>query len=182
MPSSYIFVVGPVLLLLLSWMLREWRKRGSVFNRIQVRRRNKTSISSSSKHPSPSSSGFKAPALACPAVDLKRTWPPFQRERYESAGILKPKGRQFRQAVFEETQLGFEADYANASGTEYLPSGLSVDEIKELGDFPNYAFLSEFPMPEPYLDFDINKGLPRPYRPFRWAYHQTMGSEVPLPP
>jgi len=29
-------------------------------------------------------------------------------------------------------------------------------------------------LPEPYGGFDPAKALPRPYRPFRWAYHQTM--------
>ena len=29
-------------------------------------------------------------------------------------------------------------------------------------------------MPQPYHGFDIDKARSRPYRPFRWAYHQTM--------
>lgn len=53
-------------------------------------------------------------------------------------------------------------------------TGFTIDEIKRLGDFPDYAALSGVPAPEPYKDFDISKAVPRPYRPFRWAYHQTM--------
>lgn len=53
-------------------------------------------------------------------------------------------------------------------------TGFTVEEIRRLGDFPDYAALSGVPAPEPYKDFDINKAVPRPYRPFRWAYHQTM--------
>ncbi|KAK4502918.1 hypothetical protein PRZ48_006345 [Zasmidium cellare] len=53
-------------------------------------------------------------------------------------------------------------------------TGFTVEEIRRLGDFPDYAALSGVPAPEPYEDFDINKAVPRPYRPFRWAYHQTM--------
>jgi hypothetical protein len=47
-------------------------------------------------------------------------------------------------------------------------------EIQELQDFPDYAALSGIALPDPYLEFDIKKAMPRPYRPFRWAYHQTM--------
>ncbi|GAM83368.1 hypothetical protein ANO11243_013550 [Dothideomycetidae sp. 11243] len=54
------------------------------------------------------------------------------------------------------------------------PTGFSVAEIKALGSFPDYARLSGVPLPASYLDFDIRRAQPRPYRPFRWAYHQTM--------
>ncbi len=56
----------------------------------------------------------------------------------------------------------------------YTPTEFSIEEIRALGDFPDYASLSGVPLPEPYSTFDINKALPRPYRPLRWAYHQTM--------
>ena len=56
----------------------------------------------------------------------------------------------------------------------YTPTEFSNEEIKALGDFPDYAELSGVPLPKPYFAFDINQALPRPYRPFRWAYHQTM--------
>ncbi|KAI1907176.1 hypothetical protein LOZ64_005983 [Ophidiomyces ophidiicola] len=64
--------------------------------------------------------------------------------------------------------------YKACIGTRFTPTGFSTEEIKALGDFPDYATLSGVPLPEPYLEFDINKALPRPYRPFRWNYHQTM--------
>jgi len=54
------------------------------------------------------------------------------------------------------------------------PTGISVEEIKALGDFPDYAQLSGVPLPQPYKEFEISKALPRPYRPIRWTYHQTM--------
>lgn len=56
----------------------------------------------------------------------------------------------------------------------YTCTEFSVEEIKALGDFPDYAALSGVPLPTPYKEFDITKAKPRPYRPFRWAYHQTM--------
>jgi len=60
------------------------------------------------------------------------------------------------------------------SSTAYTPTEFTIEEIQALGDFPDYAGLSGVPLPEPYPTFDINKALPRPYRPLRWAYHQTM--------
>jgi hypothetical protein len=57
---------------------------------------------------------------------------------------------------------------------KYTPTGFSTAEIKAMGDFPAYDILSGVPLPEPYKNFDPAKALPRPYRPFRWAYHQTM--------
>jgi hypothetical protein len=54
------------------------------------------------------------------------------------------------------------------------PTGFTVEEIKALGNFPDYATLSGVPLPAPYTDFDIKTAMSRPYRPFRWSYHQTM--------
>ncbi|KII88722.1 hypothetical protein PLICRDRAFT_41940 [Plicaturopsis crispa FD-325 SS-3] len=39
---------------------------------------------------------------------------------------------------------------------------------------PDYFKLCNMPLPTPLPDFDIDKARPRPYRPFRWEYHQTM--------
>jgi hypothetical protein len=53
-------------------------------------------------------------------------------------------------------------------------TGFTVDEIKRLGHFPDYATLSGVPLPNEYKEFDIKTALPRPYRPYRWPYYQTM--------
>ncbi|KDR69010.1 hypothetical protein GALMADRAFT_272187 [Galerina marginata CBS 339.88] len=39
---------------------------------------------------------------------------------------------------------------------------------------PDYFKLSGVAPPTPLWDFDIDKAKPRPYRPFRWEYHQNM--------
>ncbi|KFA53801.1 hypothetical protein S40293_01732 [Stachybotrys chartarum IBT 40293] len=70
--------------------------------------------------------------------------------------------------------LGFEDDYRRADDSRYVYSGFTVGEIKALGDFPDYAKLSGVPPPTPVADFNLDKSTPRPYRPFRWSYHQTM--------
>lgn len=75
---------------------------------------------------------------------------------------------------WQDSIIPLEASYLDVDESYYTPCGISVREIKALGDFPDYAALSGVPLPQPYPDFDINKALPRPYRPFRWAYHQTM--------
>ncbi|KAF9072984.1 hypothetical protein BDP27DRAFT_1360728 [Rhodocollybia butyracea] len=38
----------------------------------------------------------------------------------------------------------------------------------------DYFKLSGVPPPTPLPNFDVDKAKPRPYRPFRWSYHQTM--------
>lgn len=70
--------------------------------------------------------------------------------------------------------LPMSANYKTSPSDKYTPTGFSMKEIEGLGDFPDYATLCGVPLPSPYPEFDIAKALPRPYRPFRWAYHQTM--------
>ncbi|GAB1320985.1 Putative alpha-mannosyltransferase [Madurella fahalii] len=58
---------------------------------------------------------------------------------------------------------------------QYTPTGFATQEIRALGRFPNYALLSGVPNPEPVSPmWDISKALFRPFRPFRWNYHQHM--------
>lgn len=70
--------------------------------------------------------------------------------------------------------LSLDADYRLAEPWRYNFSGYSVGEIRALGDFPDYAKLSGVPLPKPLHDFNIHTAVARPYRPFRWEYHQTM--------
>lgn len=39
---------------------------------------------------------------------------------------------------------------------------------------PDFSQLTGFPHPRPVHDFNIACARPRPYRPFRWEYHQNM--------
>ncbi|KAH6652264.1 hypothetical protein BKA67DRAFT_626947 [Truncatella angustata] len=56
----------------------------------------------------------------------------------------------------------------------FTSTGLLTQEVKALGRFPNYSVLSGVPHPNPAPSFDITKANFRPFRPFRWTYHQTM--------
>lgn len=62
----------------------------------------------------------------------------------------------------------------NGGVTKYTPTGFSTAEIRAMGDFPAYDVLSGVPLPKEYKEFNPATARPRPYRPFRWAYHQTM--------
>ncbi|KAI5918104.1 alpha-1,2-mannosyltransferase [Camillea tinctor] len=130
--------------------------------------------------PSLEKQSFSKP-LSSSSADLALTFPPTPRNQLEkmapnmSAEQRKAMGSlAFDQATFERSILKFEEDYQTADDWKYTPMGFSVKEVKALGDFPDYSTLTEVPMPQPYKEFDIEKAKPRPYRPFRWAYHQTM--------
>jgi hypothetical protein len=71
------------------------------------------------------------------------------------------------------------ANYETAPDNLFTPTGFSVGDVQSLGRFPDYEVLSGVPLPEAYKGFDIDKAIPRPYRPFRWAYHQTMCKSYP---
>ena len=85
----------------------------------------------------------------------------------------------FGNLIFDEVsrsqnQILFDQDYRDCDDTKYTAGGFSIREINALGPFPDYAELSDVPPPVPYTEFKVETALPRPYRPFRWAYHQTM--------
>lgn len=116
------------------------------------------------------------------APDYINTFPPSRRSALpESAKQMKsdqitallesdPSNILFREKALPTTRS---YDLENDE-PRYTPTGFSTQEVKSMGDFPAYDILSGVPLPEPYKNFDHTKALPRPYRPFRWAYHQTM--------
>ncbi|KAI1758134.1 alpha-1,2-mannosyltransferase [Xylaria castorea] len=119
--------------------------------------------------------------LALHTSDLMTAFPPSLRDPLKGLVPTLSVAQQkvlgdlsFAQDIFEHSLLRLDEDYNNADDSKYVYSGFSVREIKVLGDFPDYSALSGVPIPKPYLDFDIDKAKPRPYRPFRWPYHQTM--------
>lgn len=100
--------------------------------------------------------------------------PPPRREALLQLKGAAIRGRDVTEAEMQKNLLPMTADYRTNPGELYTPTGFSVDEVKALGDFPDYATLSGVPLPSAYPEHDIGKAQPRPYRPFRWAYHQTM--------
>lgn len=59
---------------------------------------------------------------------------------------------------------------------QWTPTGFSTQDLRAMGRFPDYSVITGTRYPKPYGDhFDIKKAVFRPFRPFRWSYHQTMG-------
>ncbi|KAF9691617.1 hypothetical protein EKO04_010374 [Ascochyta lentis] len=138
------------------------KERDVVFARFNLKRRR----NSGSRTPLWLFSPGRHRAHGVPAPDYSTTFPPSRRHVLgESKDTLQG---------YNECLIPLETSYHNAADDLRTPCNFSVAEIKALGDFPDYAALSGVPLPKPYHEFDIQKALPRPYRPFRWAYHQTM--------
>jgi hypothetical protein len=104
-------------------------------------------------------------------AEYVRVFPPSQRNELPGADSLKSVDLSTSP---KSAILKLDQDYRNADSSRYVFSGFSVGEIRGLGNFPDYAKLSGVPLPSPLINFNIDKAVPRPYRPFRWNYHQTM--------
>ncbi|KAI0434187.1 alpha-1,2-mannosyltransferase [Xylaria sp. FL1042] len=153
---------------------------GSSQKDVVIRRFGFTRSSTRSSTPKLEKPSLSQP-LASRGSNLVTVFPPSQRYQLKeikpSLSLVQQKilgDLSFHQATFERSLLRFDEDYSNADDSKYVYSGLSIREIKGLGDFPDYSTLAGVPMPNPYPNFDIDKAKPRPYRPFRWPYHQTM--------
>lgn len=119
-------------------------------------------------------------------ADYKNIFPPSQRDTLPKVAenYPEPQKSKLLEGHFEETEfkknvMPFIANFKDCGPSVYTPMGFSVDEVEALGDFPDYAELSGVPPPKPYHMCRIETALARPYRPFRWAYHQTMCRHIP---
>lgn len=164
-----VFAVSSAVLLLVSKKRRE-----IVLRRLPLRRR----LSSSAATPPRSLSPEKKPASD---PDYSNAYPPSRRFTLASVapkllakipnsdgGILPGTGEK------KPLQAPLDVPFAQWDPKTFTPTEFSKEEIEALGDFPDYATLSGVPLPHAYHEFMIEKAQPRPYRPFRWAYHQTM--------
>ncbi|KAI0004442.1 hypothetical protein F4779DRAFT_599858 [Xylariaceae sp. FL0662B] len=174
--SISIWLASIVLLSLIGFLALNQTQRDVVLRRLGLGRHNASRPST----PLLEKQGLSKP-LASSKADLFSTLPPSPRDQLKKMKAAMPISQQkalgdlaFDPSIFARSLLKLEEDYRTADDSKFCYSGFSVREIKALGDFPDYSALSEVPMPQPYLEFDINKAKPRPYRPFRWAYHQTM--------
>jgi len=151
----------------------------SLLNRVSIRDRRDSTAKTPPRSVSPDNKDVKS---ATSPSSYNHALPPLRRE-----AMLQLKGAAMRWREVEETEmqrniLPMTADYRTSPGKLYTPTGFTVDEIKTLGDFPDYATLSGVPLPSAYPEHDIDRAKPRPYRPFRWAYHQTMCMYYPESP
>jgi hypothetical protein len=151
-------------------------KRDIVLDRLHLSRRRV----SGAKTPPRSFSPSKKQVQGLIEPHYVDTFPPSRRPFFEELNIRSSFKKSLAepsisQPDWSRNMVPMETSYLDAEDSMYTPCGLSIREIKALGDFPDYSTLSGVPLPKPYINFDIKKALPRPYRPFRWAYHQTMG-------
>jgi hypothetical protein len=113
-----------------------------------------------------------------PAPDYSDVYPPSRKiALVDMPGFAEKLGKGQGAVVLSAGKrecVPLSTELHDAKKTMCTPCDFTVEDIEALGDFPDYATLSGIPLPEPYHDFDIKKAKPRPYRPFRWAYHQTM--------
>ncbi|KAF8863355.1 hypothetical protein BDZ45DRAFT_702426 [Acephala macrosclerotiorum] len=155
------------------------RQRDAVLERLHFHRRRASGASTPPRSFSPSK---KTPISTPGNPDYSTTLPSSRREvlpelaktlsATNSKILLKTKPST---DFILENQLPMTQSYAVDDGVpKYTPTGFSTAEIKAMGDFPAYDILTGTPLPQAYKEFDPATALPRPYRPFRWAYHQTM--------
>lgn len=116
-----------------------------------------------------------------PSTDYRSTLPPSTTESLaEVVSSLPPEQRNRFDCSMRspdeilKNMMPFDVPFGKWGARDYTPTGISAEEIHALGDFPDYAKLSSVPLPQAFPEFDINRAMPRPYRPLRWAYHQTM--------
>ncbi|WEW55993.1 hypothetical protein PRK78_001428 [Emydomyces testavorans] len=133
---------------------------------------------SSAETPPPDASPEKQPS----GISYRDNLPPSRREalydvvKTENLEINERSWalRDLDDADVTRSLLPMTEDYQACEEVKFTPTGFSTMEIRALGDFPDYSSLSGVPLPKPYQEFVIDTALPRPYRPFRWNYHQTM--------
>lgn len=142
------------------------------------------------RHTANSSSGIKFGSKGKPP-STKLVFPPSRRHLLSK---LFPTRTHYEKGSFSAIELSPELLAAKALPTSralssvdadedaglLTPTGFNLKDIRALGRFPDYPLLSGVPDPEPCGDgFDISKATFRPFRPFRWGYHQTMGRSFP---
>lgn len=167
LPLGAVFILFSTLLLVL-----QSDRRDIVLERFHLKRRR----DSGSTTPPRSFSPEKKRTQNVSIPDYSAVFPPSRRSNLAVSSLESTPVQAAAASRMHWTTriLSIETPFLEASNDTYMPCEFSVAEIKALGDFPDYSVLSGVPLPEPYREFDINKALPRPYRPFRWAYHQTM--------
>ena len=179
MSNLLVLLLGVAFLVSSAFLLvfRQGR-RNVLLNRLPFRRRRATSGSNT---PPRSLSPGEKKSDVVPTPDYSETFPPSRRftlaDIQSDLSIVLGKSRDALVASPPNSRkacLPLAMSYTATEKVMFTPTEFSTEEIKALGDFPDYSTLSGVPLPKPYHEFDIKKALPRPYRPFRWNYHQTM--------
>jgi hypothetical protein len=160
------------------------KQRDVVLQRFDIRRRRATGSLTPPRSLSSEKQGLPS-NKASSEPDFSDAFPPSRREALGnlSSDALHGPGKTPRElsllAPGYETRAPSEEIWEfDKLANGVTATGFTLDEIKRLGDFPDYSTLSGVPLPEEYVGFDITKAKARPFRPLRWAYHQTMCESV----
>lgn len=181
MPSLYLYIFGIALAIVtVSYFAPDEKRRALLLSRFGLDRQRRLSWAPS-RSPSPAKQELpKKPTLPA-GQEYRDTFPPSRRaalaELTDSRFSVGGKSGKGLSELPHNTSKPLPYD-TNVLASQYkkhsTPTGFTVEEVKALGNFPDYATLSGVPLPAPYANFDVNTALARPYRPFRWEYHQTM--------
>ncbi|KAJ9639468.1 hypothetical protein H2201_002872 [Coniosporium apollinis] len=180
MDGVLLLLIGLVFLLTsISYLAVNKKQRDVVLDRLHIRRRRASGARTPPRSLSP---GKKVPAAAAAASPTYQdVFPPSRRAALAEIETDLPSilNKPLSELVTSPAKsriacIPLDVDLKNLESTCYTATEFSNEEINALGDFPDYAGLSGIPLPEPYTAFDITKAQPRPYRPLRWSYHQTM--------
>ncbi|KAL2357959.1 hypothetical protein BJ546DRAFT_1057604 [Cryomyces antarcticus] len=169
---GFVFTVSSIFYLALGQ-----RQRDVVLGRLHFRRRRATGALTPPRSLSPSKKE-KIPA-AVSTIDFRELYPPSRRFTltevdFKVRPVLEASAN-YEEAVDDRPCVPLDECVDEEERSKFFtPTAFSLEEVVALGDFPDYAGLSGVPLPAACPEFDINKALPRPYRPFRWSYHQTM--------
>ncbi|KAL2064755.1 hypothetical protein VTL71DRAFT_3894 [Oculimacula yallundae] len=177
LPDQWMVTIGVLLLLSSAAVLIvNKRQRDTVLGRLHFHRRRTSGASTPPRSISPIEKAAAAgpdfvnafpPSRRSVLLDLAKTLPSATAKELQSP---EPSGDYLVKHALPTSQT-----YSLENKVpKYTPTGFSTAEIKALGDFPAYDILSGVPLPQAYENFDVTKALPRPYRPIRWKYHQTM--------
>jgi hypothetical protein len=180
MEETHLLLLGIAFCLTTITFLRlSQRQRDVLLSRFRLRGRRTSSAKTPPRSLSPEKAPVNVPALT--TNEWLDTFAPTRRDALVEAAKSLPleqrkkiSSEEASQDVLKESIMPFTTDYTKCDGSKYTATGISIDEIRALGDFPDYAELSGVPLPEAYTEFNVETAMPRPYRPFRWAYHQTM--------
>lgn len=178
--NKFLLVASGLLFAISTLLLLDSKRREAILSILYIRRRKASGTFTPPRSLSPKKQGL--PPNDPPASPhYGDVFPPHRREALAelSPGALKGPGKsakELSEIAPDYSKLTPDTEICNTD--EFLQhataTGFTVEEIKRLGDFPDYATLSGVPLPDEYKEFDITGAKPRPYRPFRWAYHQTM--------
>lgn len=180
--SLILLTIGGALTLISAlYILLNPRARNDILNRLGLQRSKTTEIFTPPKDLTPEKQGLPTSNAPPSPPTYGDVFPPHRREALAELlpDALSGDGNSAKAAsVLPSDYSKLTPDKAICNADDKLghttATGFTVEEIRRLGDFPDYATLSGVPLPLPYKEFDIKTAKPRPYRPLRWAYHQTM--------